>query len=111
MKRIFAILVLLVALVGIALPRPALAADLANGAAIFSNKCAACHMGGNNAVNPQKTLKQADLTKYGMDTPEAIIAQVTNGKAAMPKFGGQISEKDIQDVAAYVLDQAAKGWK
>jgi cytochrome c6 len=46
-----------------------------------------------------------------MDTPEAIIAQVTNGKAAMPKFGGQISEKDIQDVAAYVLDQAAKGWK
>jgi mono/diheme cytochrome c family protein len=29
----------------------------------------------------------------------------------MPKFGGQISEKDIQDVAAYVLDQAAKGWK
>jgi cytochrome c6 len=111
MKRIVAILVLLVALVGLALPRPVLAADLANGAAIFSNKCAACHMGGNNAVNPQKPLKQEALTQYGMDTAEAIIAQVMNGKAAMPKFLGQISPTEIQDVAAYVLDQAAKGWK
>jgi cytochrome c6 len=46
-----------------------------------------------------------------MDTAEAIIAQVMNGKAAMPKFLGQISPTEIQDVAAYVLDQAAKGWK
>jgi cytochrome c6 len=111
MKKLFAVIVGLVALVSLVLPRPALAANIANGAAIFSNKCAACHMGGNNAVNPQKTLKQEDLTQYGMDSAAAIIAQVTNGKAAMPKFGGQISEVDIEDVAAYVLDQAAKGWK
>jgi cytochrome c6 len=35
---------------------------------------------------------------------------VTNGKNAMPAFGGKLSEGDIADVAAYVEDMASKGW-
>jgi cytochrome c6 len=35
---------------------------------------------------------------------------VTNGKNAMPAFGGKLSESDIANVAAYVEEQSSKGW-
>ena len=38
--------------------------------------------------------------------PESVIKQVTNGKNAMPAFGGRLSDEEIGDVAAYVIDQA-----
>jgi cytochrome c6 len=37
---------------------PALAADLGNGAKVFSANCASCHMGGKNIINASKTLKK-----------------------------------------------------
>ena len=89
---------------------PAWAGDAANGAKIFSANCAACHAGGNNAVNPQKTLKKADLEKYDKNSIDAIVTQVTNGKNAMPAFGGRLTSDQIEDVATYVLSQADKGW-
>lgn len=89
---------------------PAWAGDAANGAKIFGANCAACHQGGNNAVNPQKTLKKADLEKYGKDSIEAIVTQVTGGKNAMPAFGGRLTSEQIEDVATYVLSQSDKGW-
>ena len=97
----------LLSLVG--LGQPALA-DAANGAKVFSANCAACHAGGLNAVMPNKTLKKEALEQFGMYSAEAIITQVTNGKGAMPKFGGRLSAEQIEDVAAYVLAQADQGW-
>ena len=35
-----------------------------------------------------------------------IIWKVTNGKNAMPAFGGRLDDDEITDVAAYVYDQA-----
>ena len=32
--------------------------------------------------------------------------QVTNGKNAMPAWAGRLSEDEIQDVAAFVFNQA-----
>ena len=89
---------------------PAIAADLAEGAQIFSNNCAACHIGGGNVVNGAKTLKKEALDQYGMASLDAITTQVTNGKAAMPTFQGRLTPAQIENVAAYVLDQAEKGW-
>ncbi len=89
---------------------PAFAGDAANGAKVFSANCAACHAGGNNVVNGAKTLKKEALDKYEMNSLEAIITQVTNGKNAMPKFGGRLKPDQIEDVATYVLSQAEKGW-
>jgi cytochrome c6 len=95
--------------------RPALAdasTDLtAQGAKIFSANCAACHQGGNNVVSANKNLKAAALKQYGMDSTDAIITQVTNGKGAMPAFKGRLKDEEIKAVAAYVLDQSAKDWK
>jgi cytochrome c6 len=86
------------------------AADLAHGAQVFSSNCAACHIGGGNVVNGAKTLKQSDLEQYGMASLEAITAQVTKGKAAMPAFLGRLTPEDIADVSAYVLSQSEAGW-
>ena len=100
----------------IALISPSLvsAADLAHGEQIFSSNCAACHIGGGNVVNGQRTLQQDDLKAYLADYneghEEAITYQVTNGKNGMPSFGAKLSATDIADVAGYVESQSAKGW-
>ncbi|HEY9646120.1 MAG TPA: c-type cytochrome [Chroococcidiopsis sp.] len=92
------------------LSAPAIASDLASGAAVFSTNCAACHMGGSNVINSAKTLKKNALEQNTMASLEAIKTQVTNGKAAMPSFKTRLTAEQIEDVATYVLDQAAKGW-
>ncbi|CAM9104675.1 unnamed protein product [Chrysoparadoxa australica] len=86
------------------------AADIENGERIFTANCAACHAGGNNVIMPEKTLKKDALTANGMKSVSAITYQVTNGKNAMPAFGGRLADNDIEDVANYVLSQSDKGW-
>lgn len=113
MRRVLQILSMVLALViglgAIALPAHA-DADLATGAKVFSANCAACHAGGINLVSAEKTLKKEALEKFGMNSIAAITTQVTNGKAGMPAFKGRLTDEQIASVAAYVLDQAEKGW-
>ncbi|MBU7584637.1 MAG: c-type cytochrome [Nostoc sp. TH1S01] len=112
MKKVISVLLLGIAIFTFAFSTPALAANIENGAKVFSANCASCHAGGKNLVNAAKTLKKEDLDKYGMNSAEAIIAQVTNGKNAMPAFKGRLKADQIEDVAAYVLDEANnKNWK
>ena len=111
MKKIISVLLLSVTIFTVAFSSPVLAADAANGAAVFSANCASCHAGGGNIVNRAKTLKKADLEEYGMYSAEAIVSQITNGKGAMPAFGKKLKANQIEDVAAYVLEQADKDWK
>lgn len=110
MKRFAIALTLVLILFTTAFSRPALAGSLESGSKIFGANCAACHMGGGNMVNPQKTLKKDVLEKYAMASLEAIKTQVTNGKAAMPAFKGRLSDEEIEDVASYVLAQSEQGW-
>ncbi|CAJ1432358.1 unnamed protein product, partial [Effrenium voratum] len=78
-------------------PGPAAAAGIENGQNIFLANCAACHAGGNNAVQPDKKLKKDALETYGMYDVERIKYQVTNGKNAMPAFGERLGPEDIAD--------------
>jgi len=91
---------------------PALAGDAAAGVSVFSGNCAACHAGGRNVIMPLKTLQQDALEEYldGGATEKAVVKQVTNGKNAMPAFGGRLSDDDIANVAAYVIATAKAGW-
>ncbi len=90
---------------------PAQAADdLVAGAGIFTPNCAGCHLGGRNIIMADKTLQKDALEKYGMNSLEAITTQVTKGKGAMPAFKGRLSDEQIANVAAYVLDKSEKGW-
>merc|ERR1712032_1332306 len=97
-------------LAAVAGSRPALAADLENGEAIFNGNCAACHAGGNNSVNAEKKIKKPELEKYltGGYNVAAIKTQVTNGKNSMPAFGDKLGPDDIEDVANWVFNQADK---
>ena len=79
--------------------------DAAAGKAVFESAgCSGCHTlkaaGATGNVGPNlDDLKPSE---------EAVANQVTHGGGAMPAFKGQLSEKQIQDVAAYVV-QATKG--
>ncbi len=88
----------------------AMTASYEEGAKLFKQNCAACHAGGGNLVNAQKTLKKEALEKYDMYSKEAIVYQVVNGKNAMPAFGKRLSSGQIESLAEYVLAQADKGW-
>ena len=82
--------------------------DVESGATIFAGNCAACHAGGNNVIVAEKTLRKEALDSYltGGRKESSVVTQVTNGKNAMPAFGGRLSDEEIGDVAAYVIDQA-----
>ncbi|NDJ18431.1 c-type cytochrome [Myxacorys almedinensis A] len=110
MRTLVTTAILLITFISLFTARPALAADSAVGAKIFSANCAACHMKGGNAVNPAKTLKKEALAQYSKDTLDAIVAQVTNGKAAMPAFKSKLNADQIESVAMYVLEKAEQGW-
>ena len=80
--------------------------DVAAGKAVFESAgCVSCH-----------TLKAANATgKVGPNLDEKkppaslVVERVTNGKGAMPSFKGQLSAKQIQDVAAFVSTSAGQG--
>jgi cytochrome c553 len=70
------------------------------GAEVFSSAgCGGCHTleaaGTSGTVGP-------NLDDAGPDHA-LVVDRVTNGKGAMPSFEDQLSEQQIQDVAAYVV--------
>ena len=73
--------------------------DAAAGKQVFESAgCASCHTladaGATGAVGPNlDDAKPSDAL---------VVDRVTNGKGVMPSFSGQLSEQQIQDVAAYV---------
>nr|BAC54099.1 precursor cytochrome c6 [Chaetoceros gracilis] len=91
---------------------PAFAGDVAAGEQVFNANCAACHAGGQNVIMPEKTLEKDALEQYlaGGRNEKAVITQVTNGKNAMPAFGGRLSDDDIANVASYVIATSESGW-
>ena len=80
--------------------------DAEAGKEVFASAgCTGCH-----------TLADANATgNVGPNLDEAkpphelVVDRVTNGKGAMPSFKGQLSETQIQDVAAYVSSVAGQG--
>lgn len=110
MNKKFYILNVLTICILINCAQTAYGTDIAAGEKIFTANCSACHNGGNNVIAPEKTLKKDKLVANAMDNVNAITNQVTNGKEAMPPFGGRLSDEDINNVANYVLSQAEQGW-
>lgn len=79
--------------------------DPAAGKEIFASAgCGSCHKladaGTSGTIGPNLDESKPSL--------EVAIDRVTNGKSPMPAFKDQLSEQEIADVAAYVL-QATSG--
>ena len=115
MKKLLSMSIAFAVLIGVLLGNfllmaPVLAADLEQGAQVFSVHCVGCHVNGGNIVRRGKNLKLKTLERNGLDSVEAIAQLVTNGKGIMSAYGDRLTEAEIQNVSAYVLKQAEQGW-
>ena len=110
LKKLLTFVLLMLTVLNIAFT-PVVAADPINGAKVFNTNCAACHQNGGNIVRRGKNLQQKALKKFGMDSLDAIVYLVENGKNAMSAYKNRLSVQEIEDVSAYVLEQAERGWK
>jgi mono/diheme cytochrome c family protein len=75
--------------------------DAAAGESVFASAgCGGCHVleaaGTSGSVGPNLDESQPDF--------ELAVDRVTNGSGAMPSFSDQLSEQQIRDVAAYVVE-------
>ena len=72
--------------------------DTAAGKQIFTANCSGCHTladaNATGTVGPNLDQLKPDQQR--------VATQVTNGGGVMPAFAGQLSDTQIQDVAAYV---------
>lgn len=109
-QKLLTIVILTLTILTLSFSQAAFADDTVNGAEIFSVHCAGCHINGGNIVRRGKNLKQKTLKRDGMDSVEAIASIVTNGKNNMSAYKDRLTEQEIQEVSAYVLSQAEKGW-
>ena len=99
-------------------PLPAgdgLSGDLAAGQRIFERKCASCHNrnGDGNTVTASR-FKYANLIDgvWRSDgSLDAIERQIRQGHDPMPKFEGKLTDEEIRQTAAYVLELARTGGK
>jgi mono/diheme cytochrome c family protein len=87
-------------------PAPSTGGDAAAGKTVFQTAgCVSCHTlkaaGATGTVGPN--LDQAK------PPAELVVERVTNGKGVMPSFKGQLTPKQIADVAAFVSSSAGKG--
>ena len=72
---------------------------IADGQAIFRQKCITCHgADGKLGLNGAKDITQSNLNH------EERIARITNGKGLMTPFGGLLTAAEIEAVAAYTLE-------
>ncbi len=80
-------------------------ADAAAGKEVFAEQCSVCHgadgLGGNGG--PDLTTMPKAKEQAGAEE------QVTNGGGGMPAFKGQLSEEEIKNVAAYVVEDIVGG--
>lgn len=79
--------------------------DAAAGAAVFASaSCGGCHTlaaaGSAGAVGPNLDELMPDYA--------AVLTKVTNGGGGMPAYSDSLSETDIQNVSAYVSQNAGK---
>ena len=102
----------------------AVSANSIDGEKLFVSSCAGCHAGGGNIVPFQgsKTLQSGDLKKNGYDNVDKIVSIIKSGKAMMPAYGeltspkgnlmpAKFTDKEMTDIAQYVLGQAENGWQ
>jgi cytochrome c553 len=78
--------------------------DAAAGEAVFASAgCGGCHAleaaNASGAIGPNLDDAKPDF--------ELVVDRVTNGQGAMPSFEGQLSEQQINDVAAYVVESTS----
>ncbi len=93
------------------LPQPpvvaASAADVARGAALYSQFCAACHGAGVVSANVIADLRRSRRLHDETAWQQAVTTGVP-GMPAMPRFGEFLTPADASAIRSYVVGQAAR---
>ncbi len=82
--------------------------ELEAGRRIFLDKCASCHnRNGDGRTITAGRFPYANLIDgkwRGNGSPESIERQVRRGHDPMPKFEGKLTDEEIRQVVAYVVE-------
>lgn len=98
-------------------PQPATPESLADGMALYSNRCLSCH--GPNADGKGERAKNlsiapADLTPAGAivhETDGMIFWKISEGHRPMPAYKNRLTEKERWDVVNYLRSLKPSGTK
>jgi cytochrome c6 len=75
------------------------------GEALFKQHCAACHPGGGNIINPQKTLHKKVREANNVKSADDIVKLMRKPGPGMTTFDSKtIPDKDAKEIANYVLN-------
>lgn len=98
-------------------PAAAAAGNAANGATLFGQNCASCHgASAEGGVGPKlnpiekcgnvaKPLDPAYLTDVITNGLQGVHCTTATGNQMPAKGGGNLSDKDVQDLVAFILQQ------
>ena len=76
--------------------------DSSAGVEVFAQNCAACHGGdGEGGSGPPLAGEEA------YTSADAVVDQIRNGGGGMPAFGDRLSDQELADVSAYVVERLA----
>lgn len=78
---------------------PAQAADITRGAAVYQQHCAFCH--GSNGVPNWPATPDLSRREGLMQTDQALLRSLREGRGAKPAYRGLLSDADILNVIAY----------
>jgi len=79
--------------------------DAAAGKEVFAENCSVCHGATGHGGNGGPDLRTMPLAKEQAGAEK----QVTDGGGGMPPFGGALSKEEIENVAAYVVEDIVGG--
>jgi mono/diheme cytochrome c family protein len=81
------------------------AGDATAGQTIFASNCSTCHGATGHGGNGGPDLTSIPSAK----NYQTVVAQITNGGGGMPPFKGTLTQKEINDVATYVVKDVTHG--
>ena len=84
--------------------------DSSQGALLFEQHCAGCHIHGGNIIRRGKNLKLKTLERYDIATVDAIAALARDGHGQMSGYADALGTDGDQIVAEWILKQAQNAW-
>jgi mono/diheme cytochrome c family protein len=69
---------------------------------VFAGNCAACHGGDGGGGSGPKLAGEEAYTN-----PDVVVPQIREGGGGMPGFADQLSEQELADVSAFVVEDLA----
>ena len=84
--------------------------DAQQGAVLFEQHCAGCHINGGNIIRRGKNLKLKTLERDEIATVEAIAAIAREGRGQMSGYADVLGADGDQLVAEWILMQAQNAW-